>query len=147
MAYRPYTGSVKKTKQFKSSITAKAKIAKRKSTCNGCGARINPGDNVTVVRHRLRRYHTATCVPQNVTQPPPASPSMPKNAIEAAYAALLSMENALVAKAKQHGITPEIEKSFDRYQKLKAVALRPGSENEGKMALRNAILDIVKMIF
>jgi hypothetical protein len=139
--------SVRKTRQFKSTITVKAKPARRPGTCNGCGSRFEKGADITYVRHRIRRYHTSTCVPANVGQAPSAVPVMPKNPLEAAHAAMLAMENALVAKAKQFGITPEIEKAFDHYQKLKSVALRPGSDQEGKQALKLAIIAVVKMVF
>ena len=138
--------SVRKPRQFKSTITVKAKPARRPGTCNGCGSRFEKGADITYVRHRIRRYHTSTCVPANVGQAPSAVPVMPKNPLEATHAALLALENALVANAKVTGITPEIEKAFDRYQKLKSMALRPGSAQEGKTALRQSVLDIVKMV-
>lgn len=139
--------TVRKPRQFKSTVTVKAKLARRSGTCNGCGSRFEKGEDITYVRHRIRRFHTATCVPANAGAAPSATPTVPKNPIEAAHAAMLALENALVSKAKAVGITPEIEKSFDRYQKLKSMALRPGSEQEGKTALRQAIVDIVKMVF
>jgi hypothetical protein len=58
-----------------------------------------------------------------------------------------SLENALVVVAAFTGITPEMEAAFERYNKLKGVALRPGSENEGVMAMREAVIKLVRTIF
>src|SRR5690606_8223500 len=124
-----------------------AKPAPRPGTCNGCGARFNKGDDITYVRTRPRRYHTATCVPQHVGKPDAAAVPRPSNPIEAAHAAMLALEDALVMKAKTGGITPEIERAFEKYQKLKAMALRPGTDQEGKTALRLSMVELIKMVF
>lgn len=77
--------------------------------------------------------------------PTTVSPTM--NAQEAAFAAMLGLENALIARAKEGGVSAEMEKAFVRYNKLKELALRPGTIPEGKVALRLAIVELVKVVF
>jgi hypothetical protein len=61
---------------------------------------------------------------------------------------MMALENALVVTAKRAAvITPEMEKAFDRYNKLKAMFLRPGSDNEGQMAAKLAVVEVVKAVF
>lgn len=69
------------------------------------------------------------------------------NATDAAFYALGMLENALVARAKESGITVEMERSFLRYQKIKARALGTTFEGEMKVAVRLATIELVKLIF
>lgn len=67
---------------------------------------------------------------------------------EAAFAALLGLENALVAAVRHQGkATDEQNRAFVKYQKIKELALRPGTGPEGKVALRMAVLELVKVVF
>jgi hypothetical protein len=102
---------------------------------------------------RRRVFHTGTCVPANIDQlttlvgtasPTTALPTTPG---EAAMSALVQLENAMVLRAKSMPITPEMEKAFERYTKLKGMALRPGSDNEGRMAMKHATIELVKIVF
>lgn len=69
------------------------------------------------------------------------------NAEDAMLYALTSMEYALVAKATKKGITPEMEKAFARYSKIKALALGAKTQGEEQNALRAAVIDLVKLVF
>lgn len=77
--------------------------------------------------------------------PTTVSPTM--NAEEAAFAALLGLENALVARVRESGTTPEMDRSYVKYTKIKELALRPGTTAEGKSALRMAVIELVKLVF
>ena len=72
---------------------------------------------------------------------------MPTDPREASLAAMDALENALLQKAKRLGFPDELEKAFSKYSKIKEHALRPGSEPEGVMALRLAIIELVKSVF
>lgn len=143
---------LRRPRRVKNPISVKVKPAKRNGICTGCGSYFYKGDEVTYVRTKIRRYH-GRCVPPNADQPPttygaPAAtaPVLPKTPQEAINAAMLALENAMVVKAKTNGITDEMEKQFTRYQKLKAMAMRPGSTQEGQTALRLAVIDLIKII-
>jgi len=64
-----------------------------------------------------------------------------------AFEALAKLEEALVAKAKKTGITPEMNSAFERYQKIKARALQPGTISEGDVALRLGTVELIKLVF
>lgn len=149
-----------KPKKLKPMVRVRQRAAKTGGKCAACKGRYEKGDAITVVIVKQRKYHTATCVPANVGTMPVAGNAVaptPDDVVkalastwaegEAKMVAMLALENALVVVAKSKGITPEMEKAFDRYNKLKAMAMRPGSKNEGEMAARQAILDVVKVVF
>jgi len=148
MAFRRRPSMRQRTKKVRPTITAIAKPAKRPGTCNGCGARFSKGDDITYVRVRIKRFHTVSCVPANVTNPVQnVSAVKPNTPMESLLDAMLSMENALVVKAKSTGITPEMDKAFQKYQKCKSLGLHPQTEHEGRVALRMAILELAKLVF
>lgn len=144
-----------RTKKVRSPIRVKSRTAKKGGKCTGCKGQYVAGDPITVVWVKRRTFHTGTCVPPGIDQistivgvaQPTAQRPMPKTAGEAAMDALLALENALVLRAKTVGITEEMEKSFDRYNKLKGMALRPGSDNEGRQAMKLATVELVKLVF
>jgi len=65
--------------------------------------------------------------------------------------ALAALEDAMVVKLRDTGVTPEARKAFERYQKLKALALgpvtSPAMQNEADSALRMATVELVKLAF
>ena len=144
-----------RTRKVKSPIRVRPTTAKKGGRCTGCRMRYEVGDPVTVVKMKRRVFHTTTCVPANIDQlatlmapaATAAAPTMPKTAGEAALLALVHLENAMVLRAKTVGITPEMEKSFERYTKLKGMAMRPGSDNEGRMAMMRATMELVKLVW
>lgn len=75
--------------------------------------------------------------------PPPPPPPKPK----ASWFTVLATLEDLMGDVAAKGFTPEMEKSYQRYLKLKAMALNPGSENEGRMGLKLAIIELVKTAF
>lgn len=60
--------------------------------------------------------------------------------------ALTAFENALVARAQKSGVTTEMEKAFVRYNKIKSLALGAKTGGEERAALRQAMIDLVKMV-
>ena len=72
----------------------------------------------------------------------------PKTAKDLAIEAMAKLEDALVAQLKTTEPTPDQEKAFGLYQKLKeSVVLGRTNVNEDKLALRNAIVNAVKLVF
>jgi hypothetical protein len=62
-------------------------------------------------------------------------------------AALAKLEDALVAKADEGGINPDMERVFERYQKIKALALHPTTgAMEQRAALRAALVEAIRMV-
>lgn len=156
--YRP------RTKKIRNPITVKDRVAKKGGRCAACKLRYEIGDKVTVVRVKRRTYHQGVCVPANAAQ----MPSVPGSTIagltadhiakslsvswtvgEASMVALAALENALIVRIKRGDkkIDPEMEKAFDRYNKLKGMALRPGSDNEGRMAVLQAMKSLVSLVW
>lgn len=153
----------KRTKKIRPLVRIKERVAKKGGRCSACRGRYEAGDRVTVAIIKRRTYHTHTCVPANVA----ASFSMGGGAVaiantptavvaalsanwtvgEAKLVALQALENAMVAVAKNETVTPEMEKAFERYNKLKAVFLRPGTEHEGKQGAKFSVLEVVKAFF
>lgn len=152
-----------RTKKIRSAVRVKERVAKKGGRCSACRGRYETGDEITVVNIRRRTFHRLGCVPANVGQMPtgsagPVMSNTPTAVVaalstnwsvgEAKLVAMQSLENALVVVAKKaFSITPEMEAAFERYNKLKGVALRPGSENEGVMAMREAVIKLVRTIF
>lgn len=82
----------------------------------------------------------------------PTTVDVNMGAEEAAMAALLGLENALVARVRETlksgaAPSPDMDRAFVKYQKIKELALRPGTGAEGKVALRMAVLELVKLVF
>lgn len=89
------------------------------------------------------------------------SPTM--DATEAALAAMLGMENALVAKLRENktkgvSTTDEMNRAWVKYQKYKEFALHEPNETssvaqvaaqkqQAQMALRMALIELVKLLF
>lgn len=83
------------------------------------------------------------------------------NADEAAFAAMLGLENALIARARElgaAGVSDKMNRGFVRYQKVKAMALTPPDPSnspatqdavrmQAKVALRQCLLDLVKLVY
>lgn len=67
---------------------------------------------------------------------------------DAALASLLTLEQALAIRARAGQTTPEMEKQFIVYQKLKEHAIRSsGNEHESYNALKMAVITLVKLVF
>jgi hypothetical protein len=65
--------------------------------------------------------------------------------------ALASLEDAFVVKLSETGVTDDVRKSYDRYKKLKALALgatsTPQAANEAYAALRMSVIEVLKLAF
>jgi hypothetical protein len=67
---------------------------------------------------------------------------------EARLAAMLAAENALVVMARSGNITPEMDRCFDRYNKLKGhVMNESGNVNENNQAFKLAMVELIKTVF
>lgn len=83
---------------------------------------------------------------------PSASQGIPPAAVarksgELLLEALAKLEDALVAAADEKGVGPELEKQFERYQKVKALALHPMTgDNEKRAAMRTALVEALRMV-
>jgi len=80
--------------------------------------------------------------------------STPKpNRRDVLLTALASLEDAFVVKLSEVGVTDDARKSYDRYQKLKALALGAGAnanaatQNEAYAALRLSVIEMLKLSF
>jgi hypothetical protein len=152
-----------RTKKIRPLVRVRERIAKKGGRCAGCRSRYEKGDEITVVIVKQRKYHRHTCVPANAGQMPTAgAPNGPiantPDAVVKAFAsnwtigeaklvAIQAFENAMVVVAKNSTITPEMEKAFDRFNKIKARVIRPGTDAEGQVAFRLAITEIAKNFF
>lgn len=68
------------------------------------------------------------------------------DALALTLTALVSLEAALVAHATAKGVTPEVDKQFARYQKIKGLALSNPNANEASAALRKALSEAVELV-
>ena len=139
-----------RTRKVRPAITVKEKPAPRRAKCSGCKMHIQKGEVATYVRVRTRRFHKA-CTPANIGAPPNAGgagamPTMPKEPKAAMSFALEALENALGAKVRTGQVTDEMETAYRRYNAAKELALRPGTEGEGRSALRLALTQLIKAL-
>lgn len=76
---------------------------------------------------------------------PPAAVAKPATVL--LMEALATLEDALVAKAADSGLTAELEKQFEQYQKVKALALHPHTgDMEKRAAMRAALVAAIRMV-
>lgn len=59
--------------------------------------------------------------------------------------ALVALEEVILESAITTGMSPELKSGWDKYQKLKASALRPGSTTEEKQAFKLALIHALKL--
>jgi hypothetical protein len=138
-------------RKVRPAITVKVKPAPRKAKCTACRMEIKKGEEATYVRVRVRRFHKA-CTPANIGAPPqataPGAPAaMPRGEKEAQQFAMLALENAMGEKAKARNFPDDLDKAFQKYNKIKELALRPGTEGEGATAMRLALVEVIKAVF
>lgn len=164
--YGGYRSRTPRAKKIRPAVRVRERIAKKGGRCAGCRARFEKGDPITVVIVKQKKFHTNGCVPANVGQQgvvgASAAPTGPLSAAgvaqslsvmwsfgEAKMVGLLALENALVAGIKSGAVTvtDEIDKQFDKYNKIKAMAMRPGSVQEEKQAMVLAANTLIKLVF
>lgn len=137
---RPYSYSKsQKTECYDAIFNAGAQGLTRPEIATKVGLR---ADRISFYLSELKRAGYITVVGD------PTTVLTTMTAEEASFAAMLGLENALVARVREDGgATPEQERGFVRYSKIKELALRPGTGPEGRTALRMAILELVKIIY
>lgn len=162
--------ATRKPKKIRTRIRVRERVAKTtvKGKCTACKGHFKVGDKMTVEIIKQRKFHTDTCVPADIGRMPggntiqvSATPEAVVKALttnwslgEAKMVGMLALENALVVVAKTGKITPELEKSFERYNKFKAMGVHiptlgqtGTTEAEKGQAVRLAIIELVKAIF
>ncbi|MBE3072757.1 MAG: hypothetical protein IMZ67_07250 [Acidobacteria bacterium] len=71
---------------------------------------------------------------------------MAKSANDLLVEALAKLEDALVAKASETGVTSKLEREFAQYQKVKAHVLANANAHEARNALRLALVSAIRMV-
>lgn len=140
-----------RTRKVRPAISVKTKPAPRVAKCSACRMKIQKGEEATYVRVRTRRFHKG-CTPANIGAPPTAAAptsetKMPSGSDASAQYALLALENAMGEKAKALNYPDALDKAFQKYNKIKELALRPGTAGEGATAFRLAVIEVVKAVF
>lgn len=104
------------------------------------------------------------CVPDHVKAPPKTqkpdttdphwkkSIKMPKvdsGSTTTFLKALGLLEDALIERAMEPSfkMTDDLEKQWARYNKIKALALQPGTTAEGRVALKTALVKVIDLVF
>ena len=132
--------------------------SKYTSACRKCGRMTVPGDRVgwepgqkgvwcegctpTASRGRPKAVYTGE------TGSPKANGEASHNGNGYApyFKALLALEEAVIESACTT-MTPELAAGWEKVQKLKALALAPGTEQEGRTALKLALIQAIKLAF
>lgn len=128
-------------------------LAKRYRTrCDKCGAE----------PRGARWFHDPACVPADVNKamgydpvnvnpsaavPSAAPPPKVLNARDLQLEALVHLEAAVVAKARERGVTPEMEKAFKTFSAIKARVLRPTTVEEGDVSVTMALKRIIDLVY
>lgn len=76
---------------------------------------------------------------------PPKEEPKPHGLTELTLAALLALE-AVVVEFATKGLSKELEGAFEKYQKIKALALNAGTPAEERAALKQALIAAVKLL-
>ncbi len=86
--------------------------------------------------------------PPSVPPPAQSKPVIPvkPTVMALTLAALAAMETLIIENALK-GITKEAEQAWEKYQKVKSLALNPGTKGEEQNALKQALLLAVKLAF
>lgn len=162
-------------------VTQAQSVARKRGKCASCHGYFEKGDAIAVLKlkkryrvllcgHTLKgskKFHPA-CVPPDIIAAmgydptkagayvPPvtqaAPPPKPLGYEELTLAALLGVENALKARAKElKRFDPpayvELAAMFKTFQGIKARALRPGTEHEGNTAMKLALRKALDVLF
>ena len=123
-------------------------LSKYDGRCKTCGGRYLIGDDVAWDPQTRKASHPG-CAPLALSRAPIAAATpqaRQETAQEAALAALAALEHAVIVRASETGAA-DLERAWDRLQKCKALALRPGTQMEGRAALRVALVEAVKLVF
>jgi hypothetical protein len=129
-------------------VTIKEKVVKQRLRCCNCGDRMLLGSTGKWVMTKPKWYHT-DCVPADALEANSGVKkiALPETPEEAKMQAVLALENSLVVTAKMTGITDEMRKAFDRYNKCKAHYLTNKNDHEARAGFVAAVTAIVKVAF
>jgi hypothetical protein len=105
--------------------------------------------NTSQSRRRRRHGYSAPAAPAKPAAPVFATPKPTYRPLQ--LVALAAIEDVFVVKLRDKGITPEARIAFEKYQKLKRLALgatnNVATQNEADSALRMAIVHLVQLAF
>lgn len=113
-------------------------VSKYDSRCNGCRGQVAVGQQCDWQKG-IKGVMCLTCAGT-------AAPVVTR-ADTLALTALAACEACVVDAATRNGLNQELEAEWSRYQKLKSLALHPGTPAEGKVALKMALVQMVKIVF
>jgi len=98
-------------------------------------------------RRRRRGYWSGAAAPATASGPAFTTPK--PNRRDLLLVALASLEDAFAVKLAEQGITDDIRKSYERYKKVKALALGPtttsAAATEAFSALRMSVIEMLKL--
>lgn len=98
---------------------------------------------------QLNQHFANQTIPQWAIPLLPTSPPVPvvvKSSLPQLIAtALVALEEVILESAMSTGMSPELKSGWEKYQKLKASALRPGSTTEEKQAFKLALIQALKL--
>ena len=127
--------------------------SKYTSSCRVCRTMTVPGDRVGWEPGQ-KGVWCERCTPTASRGRPPARngngeaspPAHTGKGYAPYFKALLALEEAVISSACTT-MTPELSAGWDKVQKLKALALAPGTEHEGRTALKLALIAAIKLAF
>lgn len=115
----------------------RGKASRYGGTCVKCKKPVNGGERVVF----LEMAHESCFHGQFAAIPP--APTLEYTRLRAMDA----LEEFVQVAAKVNGVSDALEKEWDRYEKLKEMALRPGSKQEERQAFKMATVGLVKMVY
>lgn len=119
-------------------------LSKYSSKCRQCTRWTSPGDQV-YWEQGIKGVLCLRCTPADKLPPfTPKTELALSNGQAPWLAVLVACERAIVDNAATT-LTPELEAAFEKYQKLKALALAGGTAGEGRAALKQALLAAIKL--
>ena len=114
------------------------------SWCRVCARRLPIGEEAEWTRG-LRGVECLACAPHTIPPGVDIGPDpLAGTAQEPCLRVLLACERAIVNNAALQ-MTPELLTAWDRYQKCKALALRADTDAEARAALRQAVLEAIRL--
>jgi hypothetical protein len=100
-------------------------------------------------RRRRHRTHWSGGTPPATARSGPAFATPKPNRKDLLLVALASLEDVFAVKLAEQGITDDVRKSYERYKKLKALALGPTTSSaavtEAFSALRMSVIEMLKL--